>query len=110
MPGVLDAIQNGLAQWSIAQNPYAQGWVTSALIHMAIENGYPPFSYDTGAEVVDASNIDAVAEREAQFEVGERGPCTPRPPPASGVFGRGPEGDRGLPVAPSPSRERGLGG
>jgi ribose transport system substrate-binding protein len=68
VPGVLDAIENGLAQWSIAQNPYAQGWVTSALIHMAIENGYPPFSYDTGAEVVDASNIGEVIEREAQFE------------------------------------------
>jgi ribose transport system substrate-binding protein len=67
VPGVLDAIQNGLAQWSIAQNPYAQGWVTSALIHMAIDNGYPPFSYDTGAEVVDASNIDMVVEREKQF-------------------------------------------
>jgi ribose transport system substrate-binding protein len=68
VPGVLDAIESGLAQWSIAQNPYAQGWVTSALIHMAIENGYPPFSYDTGAEVVDASNIGEVVEREAQFE------------------------------------------
>jgi ribose transport system substrate-binding protein len=68
VPGVLDALENGLAQWSIAQNPYAQGWVTSALIHMAIENGYPPFSYDTGAEVVDASNIAEVVEREAQFE------------------------------------------
>jgi len=68
VPGVLDAIENGLAPWSIAQNPYAQGWVTSALIHMAIENGYPPFSYDTGAEVVDASNIGEVIEREAQFE------------------------------------------
>ena len=68
VPGVLDAIENNLAQWSIAQNPYAQGWVTSALIHMAIENGYPPFSYDTGAEVVDASNIAEVVEREAQFE------------------------------------------
>ena len=68
VPGVLDAIENGFAQWSIAQNPYAQGWVTSALIHMAIDNGYTPFSYDTGAEVVDASNIGMVAEREAQFE------------------------------------------
>jgi ribose transport system substrate-binding protein len=67
VPGVLDALQKGTAQWSIAQNPYAQGWVTSALINMAIENGYPPFSYDTGAEVVDANNIAAVVEREAQF-------------------------------------------
>jgi ribose transport system substrate-binding protein len=68
VPGVLDALQNGLAQWSIAQNPYAQGWVTSALINMAVENGYPPFSYDTGAEVIDASNIEMVVERVAQFE------------------------------------------
>jgi ribose transport system substrate-binding protein len=68
VPGVLDAIQNGFAQWSIAQNPYAQGWVTSSLIHMAVEHGYPPFSYDTGAEVVDASNIETVVEREKQFE------------------------------------------
>ncbi len=68
VPGVLAAIENGFAQWSVAQNPYAQGWVTSSLIHMAIANGYPPFSYDTGAEVVDASNIGEVVEREAQFE------------------------------------------
>jgi ribose transport system substrate-binding protein len=65
--GAMDAIKAGTAQWSIAQNPYAQGWVTSSLIHMAVERGYPPFSYDTGAEVVDASNIDMVMEREAQF-------------------------------------------
>jgi ribose transport system substrate-binding protein len=67
VPGVLTAIENGTAQWSIAQNPYAQGWVTSSLIHMGAEKGYPPFSYDTGAEVVDASNIEMVVEREAQF-------------------------------------------
>jgi hypothetical protein len=35
---------------------------------MAVEHGYPPFSYDTGAEVVDASNIEMVVEREKQFE------------------------------------------
>jgi len=67
VPGVLAAIGAGTAQWSIAQNPYAQGFVTSALIHMGAERGYPPFSYDTGAEVVDAANIEAVVEREAQF-------------------------------------------
>jgi ribose transport system substrate-binding protein len=67
VPGVIDAIQVGTAQWSIAQNPYAQGWITSALIHMAVEHDYPAFSYDTGAEVVDATNIEAVAEREAVF-------------------------------------------
>lgn len=65
--GAMDAIKAGNAQWSIAQNPYAQGWVTSSLIHMAVEHDYPPFSYDTGAEIVDASNIDAVIAREAVF-------------------------------------------
>jgi ribose transport system substrate-binding protein len=67
VPGVTDAIKAGNAQWSIGQNPYAQGWVTASLIHMQVEHGYPPFSYDTGAEIVDASNIDAVIEREAVF-------------------------------------------
>ncbi|MBA3416796.1 MAG: substrate-binding domain-containing protein [Chloroflexia bacterium] len=67
VPEVLTAIQNGTAQWSIAQNPYAQGWVTSSLIHMGAARGYPPFSYDTGAEIVDAANIEAVVEREQQF-------------------------------------------
>jgi ribose transport system substrate-binding protein len=67
VPGVLDAIQVGTAQWSIAQNPYAQGWITSALIHMMAEHDYPAFDYDTGAEVVDATNIEMVVEREAVF-------------------------------------------
>jgi ribose transport system substrate-binding protein len=65
--GALEAIKSGTAQWSIGQNPYAQGWVTSALIDMQLEASYPPFDYDTGAEVVDASNIDAVTEREKRF-------------------------------------------
>lgn len=67
VPGVLDAIKVGTAQWSIAQNPYAQGWITAALIHMATAHDYPAFDYDTGAEVVDATNIDMVVEREAVF-------------------------------------------
>ena len=67
LEGVLQAIKAGEAQWSIGQNPYAQGWVTASLIHMQLEAGYPPFDYDTGSEVVDASNIDAVMAREAKF-------------------------------------------
>ncbi|MDP9354640.1 MAG: substrate-binding domain-containing protein [Chloroflexota bacterium] len=67
LEGVLQAIKAGEAQWSIGQNPYGQGWVTASLIHMQLEAGYPPFDYDTGSEVVDASNIDAVMEREAKF-------------------------------------------
>jgi ribose transport system substrate-binding protein len=67
IPGVLQAIAAGTAQWSVGQNPYAQGWVTSALIDMQLESGFQPYGYDTGAEVVDMSNIEVVAKREARF-------------------------------------------
>lgn len=67
VPGVMDAIKTGSAQWSIGQNPYAQGWITSTLIYMKIAHNYTPFSYDTGAEIIDSSNIDAIIEREAVF-------------------------------------------
>jgi hypothetical protein len=34
---------------------------------MQTAHGFQAFSYDTGAEVIDASNIDRIAEREAKF-------------------------------------------
>ncbi|WP_198937788.1 substrate-binding domain-containing protein [Pelomonas sp. KK5] len=67
VPGVLEAIKTGGAQWTIGQNPYAQGWVTSSLLDMQMESGYPASDYDTGAEVVDATNIDRIIKREARF-------------------------------------------
>ena len=70
LPGVMEAIKANEAQWSIGQNPYGQGWVTASLIYMQLEAGYPPFDYDTGAEIIDASNIDMVMEREARFSQG----------------------------------------
>jgi ribose transport system substrate-binding protein len=67
IPAILDHIEKGNAQWSIGQNPYAQGWVSSSLLDMQMEAGYPGYSYDTGSEVVDKSNIKAVKVREAKF-------------------------------------------
>ncbi len=64
---VLDAIKAGDSQWAIAQNPYAQGFIASALLSMELFPGYPAFSYDTGAEVVDNTNIDFVIKREKPF-------------------------------------------
>lgn len=65
--GVLQAIDAGTAQWSIGQNPYAQGWVSSALLDMEIEGGFKADDYDTGAEIVDKSNVAAVTKREKRF-------------------------------------------
>jgi len=67
IPDILNAIDKGYAQWSIGQNPYAQGWVSASLLDMMVEAGYPGYSYDTGSEVVDKSNIKAVMAREAKF-------------------------------------------
>jgi ribose transport system substrate-binding protein len=67
IPAILEAVDKGSAQWSIGQNPYAQGWVSASLLDMQMEAGYPGFSYDTGSEVVDKSNIKAVMLREAKF-------------------------------------------
>jgi ABC-type sugar transport system substrate-binding protein len=64
---VLDGIKDGSIDFSIGQNPYAQGWVAAALLAMELGAGYPASDYDTGAEVVDSSNIDAVMQREARF-------------------------------------------
>jgi ABC-type sugar transport system substrate-binding protein len=64
---VLDAIKSGYSQWAIAQNPYAQGFIASALLSMELFPGYPAFTYDTGAEVVDNTNINFVIKREKPF-------------------------------------------
>lgn len=64
---VLDGIKDGTIDFSIGQNPYAQGWIAAGLLAMEIDPGYPASNYDTGAEVVDAANIDVVMKREARF-------------------------------------------
>lgn len=64
---VLDLIESGDIDFSLGQNPYAQGWIAAALLAMEIDPGYPAFTYDTGAEIVDASNIEDVQAREAAF-------------------------------------------
>lgn len=64
---VLDGISDGSIDYTIGQNPYAQGWVSAALLAMEIDPGYPAFDYDTGAEVVTADTIEAVTAREARL-------------------------------------------
>jgi ABC-type sugar transport system substrate-binding protein len=64
---VLDAIKSGYSQWAIGQNPFAQGFIASALLSMELFPGYPAFTYDTGAEVIDNTNINFVIKREKPF-------------------------------------------
>jgi ribose transport system substrate-binding protein len=68
LDGVTTAIKDGSANWSIGQNPYGQGWVTSALIQQKLEAGFDANDYNSGAELVDKSNIDVVIAREALYK------------------------------------------
>ena len=61
---VLENIQDGSVDFTIDQNPYAQGFMTSAMMYQGLERGYAASDLDTGAEIIDASNIDAVIDRE----------------------------------------------
>jgi ABC-type sugar transport system substrate-binding protein len=64
---VLTGIKDGSIDFTIGQNPWAQGWVAASLLAMQMYPGYPAFSYDTGAEVVDSTNVAAVTERESKL-------------------------------------------
>jgi ribose transport system substrate-binding protein len=63
-PTVMTNIGDGSVDWTIGQNPYAQGWVTSALAYMQAQYKYPAFNYDTGAELITKDNLPAILKRE----------------------------------------------
>lgn len=62
---VMLGIQDGSVDFSVGQNPYAQGFLTSALMYQGLEAGYPASDIDTGAEMVDSTNIETIIKREA---------------------------------------------
>lgn len=64
---VLQGIKAGNIDFTLDQNPWAQGWVASSLLAMEMSPGFKSFSYDTGSAVIDASNINAILKREAVF-------------------------------------------
>jgi ribose transport system substrate-binding protein len=57
-------IQDGSVDFSIGQNPYGQGFLSAALLFQEMERGYAASDIDTGAELIDKSNIEAVIARE----------------------------------------------
>lgn len=64
---VLAGIADGSIDFSLGQNPYAQGWMAAAMLAQLIDPEFPGSVCDTGAEVVDKSNIAAIQKREAAF-------------------------------------------
>ncbi|MYS81074.1 substrate-binding domain-containing protein [Embleya scabrispora] len=64
---VLAGIKDASIDYTIGQNPWAQGWVAASLLAQQIFPGYPSFHYDTGAEIVDSTNVAKVSAREAKL-------------------------------------------
>ncbi|MCE7979854.1 MAG: hypothetical protein DYG89_01565 [Caldilinea sp. CFX5] len=67
LPTTMQSIKDGVMQWTIGQDPYTQGFIPVMMAWNQLERGYPPRFYDTGAEVVDAANIDAIMTREQSW-------------------------------------------
>ena len=61
-------VKDGRLQWTIGQDPYSQGFVTTMLIWEALERQLTANDYVTAAEIVDASNIDVIIKREALWK------------------------------------------
>ncbi|WP_217895829.1 substrate-binding domain-containing protein [Natronolimnobius baerhuensis] len=60
----MEAIENGIMEFTIGQDPYSQGYVPTMLAWLYMERGIPPKDYRTGAEVIDQENIDFALERD----------------------------------------------
>lgn len=65
LDSVMLGIEDGSVDFTLGQNPYGQGFVTSALMWQGVIAGQPAGDVDTGAELIDASNIEEVMKREA---------------------------------------------
>jgi ribose transport system substrate-binding protein len=64
---VLQGIKAGYIDFTLDQNPWAQGWIAAALVGMSISPGFESFTYDTGAGLVDSTNIVKILKRESVF-------------------------------------------
>jgi ribose transport system substrate-binding protein len=65
LDSVMIGIEDGSVDFTLGQNPYGQGFITSALMWQGAIAKQPAGDVDTGAELIDASNIAEVMEREA---------------------------------------------
>ena len=59
LPQTLQLIKEGHLDSTISQNPYAQGYKSVEVLTDIVKNGkMPPKMIDTGAEIVDKTNVD----------------------------------------------------
>ncbi len=71
LPKTLQYIKSGVIAATIGQGPEKQGYEAVRLLVEAI-NGNPVVSVDTGAEIVDSSNIDKYFSAATSFQLADR--------------------------------------
>jgi ribose transport system substrate-binding protein len=57
-----------MMDFTVGQNPFLQGYLPVVLAHLKKTYGYAPVDIDTGAEVVDKTNVVAVIARESKWK------------------------------------------
>jgi simple sugar transport system substrate-binding protein len=56
VPGTLSAIESGDMQFTIGQNPFLWGYLSVHQMWLSVAHGVHPVSFDSGADVVDATD------------------------------------------------------
>ena len=58
--GMLNHIKNGSVQVTCGQNPFLQGYYSVLECYMNVADGAPFIDINTGAQLVDSTNVDSV--------------------------------------------------
>jgi ABC-type sugar transport system substrate-binding protein len=64
---VLDQIQNGTAHFTIGQDPYSQGFMSTMMMYSYLDRGIPGKDYITGAEVITEENVAFAKSRSGSW-------------------------------------------
>ena len=64
---VLDQIQNGTTHFTIGQDPYSQGFMSTMMMYSYLDRGIPGKDYITGAEVITEENVEFAKSRSGSW-------------------------------------------
>jgi ABC-type sugar transport system substrate-binding protein len=60
----IDGIRQGTIDFSVGQDPYSQGYISTQLAWEYMDRGIPMKDYNTGVSIIDEENIDFVERRD----------------------------------------------
>lgn len=60
----IDGIQNGTITFTVGQDPYSQGYISTQLAYEYMDRGIPMKDYITGVSIIDENNIEFAAQRD----------------------------------------------